>query len=120
MISPSILIPIHSSQIMSLSRASVILRQAASVRMLSPTSVTSTTIVRSYGGKAKKDQNFIQRHALNVIGLPVVAFLLFVVLPTFRTDEIHSIDWYDEQYVKETKAKEAAKAAARAAAAAGN
>lgn len=92
---------------MSLSRLSGILKlSAASSRNAKP--------VRWYSG-AKKEQNFFQRHQLNLVGIPVVAFLLFVILPSFTPGEIHSIDWYDEQYVKATKEKEAAKAAARAA-----
>lgn len=95
---------------MSLSRFSSLLRQ--SVR-----SSGNTQPLRLYSG-TKKEQNFFQRNSLNLVGLPVVAFILFVILPTFTPGEIHSVDWYDEQYVKETKAKEAARAAAKAAAAA--
>ena len=66
----------------------------------------------------RRRRRSLQKHGLNVIGLPVVAFVLFFILPTFTPGEIHSIDYYDAQYVEQEKKKEAAKAAARAAAAA--
>lgn len=72
--------------------------------------------VRLYSGSGKKDESFIQKNFLNVVVMPICVVILFTVLPTFRTGEIHSLDYYDKLYLEQTKAKEAAKAAAAAAA----
>jgi len=97
---------------MSLSRFSMILREG-----VKSTRKPAVLMNRMYSSSAGKEKTFIQKYGLNVIGLPVCALLLFFVLPTFRPSDIHSIDWYDQQYVAETKAKEAAARAAKAAAA---
>jgi len=52
-------------------------------------------------------ESWIKRNALNVIGLPVVAVILFVFLPSFTPGEIHSIDYYDKKYTEEYKEREA-------------
>lgn len=95
----------------SLVRAGMSARSPAVLRQQLPS-------VRLYSGGAKKEQSFVQRHFLNVVVLPVIVVIIFTVLPTFTTAEIHSLDYYDKLYVEQTKAKEAAAAAAEAAAAA--
>lgn len=95
------------------------LRPALILRQVTSRTHHPITGVRFYS--TKKNESFIRRNALNVIGLPVCAFLLFFVLPTFRPGEIHSIDWYDQQYLKQEREKqEQKKSGVTAATAAGN
>ena len=51
-------------------------------------------------------KSFFQEHALNIIGLPACAAILFFLLPSFTPGEIHSIDYYDKLYLEEQKERE--------------
>lgn len=69
--------------------------------------ITRMNTIRLMSASAKKGFNKAQ--LLNIVGLPAIAIILFVFLPTFTPGEIHSIDWYDKHYLEQQKEREAAK-----------
>ena len=94
---------------MSLSRFAGLLRQGSARAVASPARAAVQQAIRLSSSQA--GEPFIKRHALNLIGLPVCCFVLFVIMPSYGPSEIHSIDYYDRKYLEEQKAREASKTA---------